>query len=56
MHFNGTTIRKYKVRISVPRNIELYRSLGYVITKEEKSENINGLSLSIATMEKQLTK
>lgn len=24
---------------SVPRNIELYRSLGYVITKEEKSEN-----------------
>lgn len=53
---NGKTISKCKVRMSVPRNIELYRSLGYVITKEEKSENLNGFSLSIVTMEKQLTK
>lgn len=53
---NGKMISKCKVRMSVPRNIELYRSLGYVITKEEKSENLNGFSLSIATTEKQLTK
>lgn len=52
---NGKTISECKVRMSVPRNIELYRSLGYVITKEEKGENLNGFSLSIATMEKQLT-
>ncbi|MFJ8460474.1 hypothetical protein ACIQ57_15245 [Lysinibacillus xylanilyticus] len=36
-------------------NIELYRSLGYVVTKEEKGEKRNGISLAIATMEKQLT-
>lgn len=41
--------------MSVPRNIELYRSLGYVVTKEEKGENRNGISLAIATMGKQLT-
>ncbi|AVK86516.1 GNAT family N-acetyltransferase [Lysinibacillus sp. B2A1] len=52
---NGKTISECKVRMSVPRNIELYRSLGYVITKEEKGENLNGFSLSIATMVKQLT-
>jgi len=51
---NGKTISECKVRMSVPRNIELYRSLGYVVTKEEKGENRNGISLAIATMEKQL--
>ncbi|MGE7946084.1 GNAT family N-acetyltransferase [Lysinibacillus sp. NPDC093688] len=49
------TISECKVRMSVPRNIELYRSLGYVVTKESKEENRNGFSLSVATMEKQLT-
>ncbi|MGE7928654.1 GNAT family N-acetyltransferase [Lysinibacillus xylanilyticus] len=48
-------ISECKVRMSVPRNIELYRSLGYVVTKEGEAENRNGCSLSVATMEKQLT-
>ncbi|MGE7942085.1 GNAT family N-acetyltransferase [Lysinibacillus xylanilyticus] len=51
---NGKSISECKVRMSVPRNIELYRSLGYVVTKEETGENRNGISLAIATMEKQL--
>ena len=38
--------------MSVPRNIELYRSLGYVVTKEEMVKNRNGNSLPIVTMEK----
>lgn len=41
--------------MSVPRNIELYRSLGYVVTKEEMVKNRNGNSLIIATMEKRLS-
>lgn len=52
---NGKSTSKCKVRMSVPRNIELYRSLGYVVIKEETGENRNGVSLPIATMEKQLT-
>ncbi|MGE8002869.1 GNAT family N-acetyltransferase [Lysinibacillus sp. NPDC093216] len=51
----GKRISECKVRMSVPRNIELYRSLGYIVTKESKEENRNGFSLSVATMEKQLT-
>ncbi|OXS72904.1 GNAT family N-acetyltransferase [Lysinibacillus sp. KCTC 33748] len=51
----GKMISECKVRMSVPRNIELYRSLGYVVTKEDKEENRNVFSLSVATMEKQLT-
>ncbi|MGA3676646.1 GNAT family N-acetyltransferase [Lysinibacillus agricola] len=52
---NGKTICECKVRMSVPRNIELYHSLGYIVTKESKEKNRNGCSLSVATMEKQLT-
>ncbi|MGY3185750.1 GNAT family N-acetyltransferase [Lysinibacillus sp. TE18511] len=52
---NGKSTSECKVRMSVPRNIELYRSLGYVVIKEETGENRNGVSLAIATMEKQLT-
>lgn len=51
----GKTISECKVRMSVPRNIELYSSLGYIVTKESEEENRNGFSLSVATMEKQLT-
>lgn len=51
----GITISQCKVRMSVPRNIELYRSLGYVVTKEEMVKNRNGNSLVIATMEKRLS-
>lgn len=52
---NGKTISECKVRMSVPRNIELYHSLGYIVTKENKGKNRNGFALSVATMEKQLT-
>lgn len=41
--------------MSVPRNIELYRSLGYVVTTEEMVKNRNGNSLAIVTMEKRLS-
>nr|WP_225341058.1 GNAT family N-acetyltransferase [Lysinibacillus capsici] len=51
----GITISQCKVRMSVPRNIELYRSLGYVVTKEEMVKNCNGNSLVIATIEKKLS-
>ncbi|MFJ7649452.1 GNAT family N-acetyltransferase [Lysinibacillus sp. NPDC097279] len=50
----GKRISECKVRMNVPRNIELYRSLGYVITKEMLGENRNGFSLPIVTMEKKL--
>ena len=39
--------------MSVSRNIELYHSLGYIVTKENKGKNRNGFA--VATMEKQLT-
>ncbi|MFJ6265082.1 hypothetical protein ACIQGW_08685 [Lysinibacillus xylanilyticus] len=52
---SGKTICECKVRMSVPRNIESYHSLGYSVTKESKEKNRNGCSLSVATMEKQLT-
>lgn len=50
----GKRFSECKVRMNVPRNIELYRSLGYVITKETMAENRNGFSLPIVTMEKEL--
>ncbi|MFJ7669165.1 GNAT family N-acetyltransferase [Lysinibacillus sp. NPDC097195] len=50
----GKKFSECKVRMNVPRNIELYRSLGYVITKETMAENRNGFSLPIVTMEKEL--
>lgn len=52
---NGIKISQCKVRMSVPRNIELYRSLGYVVTKEEMVKNRNGNALPIVTMEKRLS-
>lgn len=50
----GKSVSKCKVRMSVPRNIALYRALGYVITKETMVENLNGISLPVVTMEKTL--
>ncbi|WP_144788805.1 GNAT family N-acetyltransferase [Lysinibacillus fusiformis] len=52
---NGKTISQCKVRLNVPRNIKLYRSLGYAVTNKEMAENRNGISLAIVTMEKRLT-
>ncbi|QDQ00970.1 GNAT family N-acetyltransferase [Lysinibacillus fusiformis] len=48
-------ISECKVRMSVRRNIELYHSLGYVITKEEVVKNRNGIAISVVTMAKVLT-
>jgi len=50
----GKSVSECKVRMSVPRNIALYRALGYVITKETMAENLNGISLPVVTMEKTL--
>ncbi|MGE7091473.1 GNAT family N-acetyltransferase [Lysinibacillus sp. NPDC048646] len=49
------SISECKVRMSVPRNIELYHSLGYVITKEEVVKNRNGIAIPVVTMVKVLS-
>lgn len=50
----GKLISECKVRMDVPRNIALYQSLGYVITKEEVVENLNGIAIPVVTMAKVL--
>lgn len=50
----GKLISECKVRMDVLRNIALYRSLGYVITKEEVVENRNGIAIPVVTMTKTL--
>ena len=51
----GKLISECKVRMDVLRNIALYQSLGYVITKEEVIENRNGIAIPVVTMAKTLT-
>lgn len=51
----GKLISECKVRMDVLRNIVLYRSLGYVITKEEVVKNHNGIAIPVVTMAKTLT-
>lgn len=43
-----------KVRYSVPRNVYLYRSLGYEKTDEETIVKDNGMALPVWTMNKKL--
>lgn len=43
-----------KVRLSIPRNIQLYQSVGYVITREETITNSSGLPVKIAIMKKKI--
>ncbi|RTR27835.1 GNAT family N-acetyltransferase [Robertmurraya yapensis] len=43
-----------KVRMAVPRNINLYRSVGYAIVAEEIVQKPNGVDVKVATMVKKL--
>ncbi len=43
-----------RVRMSLPKNISLYRSLGYFISKEEVVTNPNGFLVKTVLMEKTL--
>lgn len=44
-----------KVRMDVLKNIALYQSLDYEITKEEVVENRNGIAIPVVTMTKMLS-
>ncbi|GAE27804.1 hypothetical protein JCM9140_3964 [Halalkalibacter wakoensis JCM 9140] len=41
-----------KVRMTVPKNIQLYRSIGYEISDEEIVHKPNGQQVSVVTMKK----
>lgn len=43
-----------KVRMNVPRNIQLYKSIGYEIYDEEVVQKPNGINLKVVNMRKQL--
>lgn len=43
-----------KVRMNVPRNMRLYQSIGYSISKEEIAVNPNGYEMGVATMSKRI--
>lgn len=51
----GKLISECKVRMEMPRNIKLYQSLGYMITKEEVVKNRNGIAIPVVTMAKSLS-
>ena len=43
-----------KVRMTVPKNIKLYKSIGYRIFDEEVVHKPNGVTIKVVSMEKQL--
>ena len=45
-----------RVRASLPKNIRLYESMGYSISKEEVVTNHNGLLVKTVVMEKSCEK
>ncbi|MEW9669871.1 GNAT family N-acetyltransferase [Ammoniphilus sp. 3BR4] len=45
-----------KVRLTIPRNIKLYNSLGYYIYAEEVVNKPNGIKIRVVSMKKQLGK
>lgn len=51
---HGLTEIWCRVRLSVPRNIELYKSVGYVIVKEEVVINANGHPVKTVVMKKKM--
>ena len=51
----GKRISECKVRLDVLKNIVLYKSMGYVITKEEVVENRDGVEIPVVTMAKTLS-
>lgn len=44
-----------KVRMTVPKNINLYRSIGYKIYNEEVVHKPNGININVVSMQKQLS-
>ncbi len=51
---NGKQKVECKVRANVPKNIQLYKNVGFVITKEEEADNPNGKLVKTVDMEKQI--
>ncbi|RFU60618.1 GNAT family N-acetyltransferase [Bacillus sp. V59.32b] len=51
---NNKTEMVCKVRMSLPRNMSLYQSLGYGLTKEEIHANPDGFPVKTATMKKRI--
>lgn len=43
-----------KVRITVPKNIKLYSSIGYIIYDEEVVQKLNGINIKVVSMIKQV--
>ena len=43
-----------KVRMTVPKNIKLYSSIGYRIYDEEIVHKPNGITIKVVSMEKEL--
>ena len=43
-----------KVRMTVPKNIKLYESIGYRIFDEEVVHKPNGVTIKVVSMQKQL--
>jgi ribosomal protein S18 acetylase RimI-like enzyme len=51
---NGKTAIRCKVRMTVPKNIELYSSIGYSIYDEGVVVKPNGVDIKVVSMKKQL--
>ncbi|MBP1969848.1 ribosomal protein S18 acetylase RimI-like enzyme [Virgibacillus natechei] len=43
-----------KVRMTVPKNMQLYSSIGYVVYDEEVVHKPNGINIKVASMKKEL--
>ncbi|NLU51921.1 MAG: GNAT family N-acetyltransferase [Clostridiaceae bacterium] len=43
-----------RVRMSIPENIRLYESVGYIISNEEVVTNINGIPVKTVVMKKEV--
>ncbi|WP_332698163.1 GNAT family N-acetyltransferase [Halalkalibacter lacteus] len=50
----GVTTIFCKVRMTVPKNIKLYRSIGYGIYDEEVVHKPNGINIKVVSMKKRL--
>ncbi|WP_346208185.1 N-acetyltransferase [Caldifermentibacillus hisashii] len=52
---NGIPTLSCRVRLSVPRNIQLYQSLGYEIYDEEVIHKPNEIQVKVVLMKKMLS-
>jgi ribosomal protein S18 acetylase RimI-like enzyme len=50
----GKTEMRCRVRMSLPQNIQLYQSLGYIVCKEEVVTNPNGFPVKTVVMKKEI--